>query len=520
MSEKNSQLLSRRDSLKLMGAAGATSLFGIGDKQSLIPGLKPLSTPINHRDLVTRLLQPSLFAASPVQISKPVTEMACVARPSLTEGPFFVDERLNRSDIRPDPSNGTISTGTKLTVKLIVYRTSSSTCTPLAGALVDLWHCDSSGGYSDVSGSGNPNNIGKKFLRGYQISDANGAVEFTTVYPGWYSGRTVHMHYKIRLFNGTTQSYDFTSQLCFDDTLTDTVFLQAPYNTKGTRNTRNTNDMIYQQGGSSVLLNCTADGSGGYTATYELALSGLPAAASVLTPVSGASYASGGAVTSDGIVSIFGNGLASTSQAATTLPLPTTLGDTTVTVRDSGNTTRNASIFYTSPAQINVRIPTGTVNGAATLTALQGGTSVASGSVTVATVAPGLFSANADATGVVAGYIQRIKNNVSTEEAILIYDATAKRYITKAVDVSSTTDKIYLIIFGTGLRNRTSLSGVVCDIGGTPVTVEYAGAQGTYEGLDQLNLLLPASTLVGKGEVNINLKVDTISANTVTVKFA
>ena len=149
MSEKNN-LLSRRDSLKLMGAVGATSILGMGDKQSLIPGLKPSSVPINQSDLVTRLLQPSLFAASPVQISKPVSEMSCVGRPALTEGPFFVDELLNRSDIRPDPSNGTISAGTKLTVKFIVYRTSSSTCTPLSGALVDLWHCDASGGYSDL----------------------------------------------------------------------------------------------------------------------------------------------------------------------------------------------------------------------------------------------------------------------------------------------------------------------------------------------------------------------------------
>ena len=517
MSEKNN-LFSRRNSLKLMGAAGATSLLGIGENRTIFPGLNPAPTPIHYGDLVTRLLQPSLFAASPMQIAKPVSEVACVGRPALTEGPFFVDERLIRSDIRPDPSNGTVSAGTKLTVKFIIYRNSSSACTPLSGALVDLWHCDASGGYSDVSGAGNPNNLGKKFLRGYQITDANGAVEFTTIYPGWYSGRTVHMHYKIRLFDGTTRTYDFTSQVCFDDALTDTVFLQVPYNTKGTRNTRNANDGIAQQGGSSIILNCIADGSGGYTTTYEVALTGLPATTSMMTAVSGASYASGGALTSEGIVSIFGNGLAATTQAATALPLPTTLGDTSVIVKDSSNTTRNASIFYVSPAQINVRIPTGTANGAATLTALQGGTSVASGNITVATVAPGLFSANADATGVVAGYIQRIKNNVSTEEAILTYDATAKRYITKAVDVSSATDRIYLIIFGTGIRNRSSLSGVVCDIGGTPVTVEYAGAQGFFEGLDQLNLLLPNS-LTGKGEVNINLKVDAAAANTVTVKF-
>jgi uncharacterized protein (TIGR03437 family) len=516
MSKKNNALLSRRDSMKLIGAAGATSFLGFNENP-IIPGFNPAKIPDNK--FVESLLQPSLFAASPVQILKPITEMSCVGRPALTEGPFFVDERLNRSDIRPDPSNGIVSAGTKLTVKFIIYRSSSSTCTPLAGALVDLWHCDAAGGYSDVSGAGNPNNLGKKFLRGYQITDANGAVEFTTIYPGWYSGRTVHMHYKIRLFDGTTRTYDFTSQVCFDDGLTDTVFLQSPYSSKGNRSTRNNNDGIAQQGGSGILLNCVADGSGGYSTSYEVALTGLPATTSAMTTVSGASYAAGGALSSEGIASIFGNGIASTTQAATSLPLPTTLGDTTVSVRDSSNTTRNASIFYISPTQINVRIPTGTANGMATLTAQQSGTSVASGNVTIAPVSPGLFAANADASGVVAGYIQRIKNNISTEEPILNYDANAKRFVAKSVDMSSTTDKIYLILFGTGIRNRTSLSGVTCDIGGVPVTVEYAGLQGFYEGLDQLNLLLPNS-LAGKGEVNINLKVDAVAANTVTVKFA
>src|SRR5205085_3183987 len=99
--------------------------------------------------------------------------------------------------------------------------------------------------YSDIAnGAGQANTSGQKYLRGYQVTDANGAVEFTTIYPGWYSGRTVHIHYKVRLFSGTTKTYEFTSQLCFDDTLTDTVFTQAPYNTKAARGTRNNNDGI------------------------------------------------------------------------------------------------------------------------------------------------------------------------------------------------------------------------------------------------------------------------------------
>ena len=308
--------LSRRDSLKLMGAAGATSFLGWGELSALIPSIAGAPSAVGKEELIARIMHPALYSAAPVSFTKQVSEMSCVARPALTEGPFFVDEKLNRSDIRPDPSNGTVKTGTKLTIKFNVYRTSGTVCTPLSGAYVDIWHTDASGAYSDVNGQGNPNNIGQKFLRGYQITDANGAVTFTTIYPSWYNGRTVHIHYKVRLFNGTTQTFTFTSQLCFDDTLTDTVFLQAPYNAYGTRTTRNSNDGIYQSGGTSILLNCTSDGAGGYMTTYDLSLSGLPASTTALTTVSGASYVPGGAVTSEGIAALFGNGLASTTLAA------------------------------------------------------------------------------------------------------------------------------------------------------------------------------------------------------------
>jgi protocatechuate 3,4-dioxygenase beta subunit len=98
---------------------------------------------------------------------------------------------------------------------------------------VDIWHCDAFGVYSDAVDPGF-NTVGQKFLHGYQITDNNGSVELTTIYPGWYAGRTVHIHFKVRLFAGTTQTYSFTSQLYFDDTFTDQVFAtQAPYNTRG-----------------------------------------------------------------------------------------------------------------------------------------------------------------------------------------------------------------------------------------------------------------------------------------------
>jgi uncharacterized protein (TIGR03437 family) len=514
--------LSRRDALRLLGATGAASLLGASAQNALMPWLVNTPHATDYENLVARLVQPSLYAASPLQETKPVSEMNCVGRPALTEGPFFVDERLNRSDIRSDPSNNTVKPGTPIKIKFNIFRTSGSTCTPLVGAWVDLWHCDATGGYSDVSGQGNPNNLGQKFLRGYQITDANGAVEFTTIYPGWYSGRTVHFHYKIRLFAGTTRTYEFTSQLMFDDTLTDQVFTQSPYSARPNRNTRNSNDNIYQSGGSTLLLNLTSDGQGGYTTTYDVSLTGLPATTSALSPVSGASYTSGAALSSESIASVFGNGLASTTATApanTANQLPTTLGDVTVTVRDANGTTRNAPLFYVSPVQINAQIPTGTSLGTATLTALQGGTNVAQGTVAIETVAPGIFTANANGAGVAAALIQRVRGDGSQSyEAVWQYDAAQQKAVAVPIDLGPATDNVYLLLFGTGFRARTALSSVVCSIGGASAEVSYAGAQGQYMGLDQANVLIPRS-LIGRGEAELLFRVDAKLANTVTINI-
>jgi protocatechuate 3,4-dioxygenase beta subunit len=187
----------------------------------------------------------------------------CVLTAALTEGPFFVDEKLNRSDIRTDPVTGAVSAGIPLMLTFNVSRYASSACTPLTGAYLDVWHCDSTGTYSDVSGSS------KKFLRGYQITDANGVAAFTTIYPGWYSGRAVHIHFKLRLYAGSTKSYEFTSQFFFNDTLTDSVYTQSPYSSRGSRNTSNANDGIYDslsttdKGGLTLQTSQTTDGYAG-----------------------------------------------------------------------------------------------------------------------------------------------------------------------------------------------------------------------------------------------------------------
>jgi protocatechuate 3,4-dioxygenase beta subunit len=186
-------------------------------------------------------------------------------RPQQTEGPYFVDERLNRSDIRTDPTSGAVRAGTPLRLGFRVSRLASGACSALGAAMVDVWQCDALGVYSDASDMGF-NTVGQKFLRGFQLTDAAGLVQFTTIYPGWYSGRAVHIHFKIR--SGSSQ---FTSQLYFDESLTDQVHLQSPYNSKGRRNTLNSQDGIFQGGGSQLLLSPTAEGSG-YGATFDVAL--------------------------------------------------------------------------------------------------------------------------------------------------------------------------------------------------------------------------------------------------------
>ena len=205
--------------------------------------------------------------ASPT--SATASQPACVVRPEETEGPYFVDEKLNRSDIRSDPSDNSVKEGVPLQLAFLVSQVSNG-CTPLAGAQVDVWHCDALGVYSDTTDP-SWNTVGQKFLRGYQVTDAKGGAQFTTIYPGWYQGRTVHIHFKIRTTSTSGQSYEFTSQLFFDDTITDQVHTQQPYATKGQRTLRNDGDNIYQNGGSQLMLPLTKSGQG-YSSTFNIGL--------------------------------------------------------------------------------------------------------------------------------------------------------------------------------------------------------------------------------------------------------
>lgn len=205
-------------------------------------------------------------ATTAATAAEALSALTCVVRPELTEGPYFVDERLDRSDIRADTGSGTISAGVPLQIEFRVAQVSNTACVPLSGVTVDVWHCDALGVYSDVQGNSGD------FLRGYQVTDDTGKATFTTIYPGWYRGRAVHIHFKLRTDPDSNQGYEFTSQFFFDDSLSDQIYTLAPYSQKGQRDQRNSSDGIYNGGGSQLLLTLTEDGAGGYKSTFDIAL--------------------------------------------------------------------------------------------------------------------------------------------------------------------------------------------------------------------------------------------------------
>jgi protocatechuate 3,4-dioxygenase beta subunit len=202
-----------------------------------------------------------------------------VLTPSKTEGPYFVDEKLDRSDIRTDPADGSTQAGVPLSLTMVVARADGD-CAPVAGAAVDIWHANAAGKYSDVSSEGT---AGRQYLRGVQVTDAAGQATFTTIYPGWYPGRAVHVHFKVRLFDGTSTTYEFTSQLFFDPAMTDAVYATSAYSSHDTPNTPNSRDDIYGSDGAKLVVALTPDGDGGYAGTFVIGLAGLPGASAAGT---------------------------------------------------------------------------------------------------------------------------------------------------------------------------------------------------------------------------------------------
>jgi protocatechuate 3,4-dioxygenase beta subunit len=196
---------------------------------------------------------------------------SCVVQPQQTEGPYFVDEKLLRSDVRLDPSTGIVKAGAPLALALSVSQVApDGTCAPLPGAQVDIWQCDAMGAYSDVKDR-LFDTTGQKFLRGHQVTDTLGGVRFVTIYPGWYPGRAVHIHFKVRTKAGSSQAYEFTSQFYFDEQMTDRVHAREPYAAHAGKRMRNERDGIFRNGGTQLLLPLIEDAQN-YAASFNLAM--------------------------------------------------------------------------------------------------------------------------------------------------------------------------------------------------------------------------------------------------------
>ncbi|HEX9000168.1 MAG TPA: hypothetical protein VGB07_09745, partial [Blastocatellia bacterium] len=183
------------------------------------------------------------------------------------------------------------------------------------------------------------------------------------------------------------------------------------------------------------------------------------------------------------------------------------------------NVERNAPLFFVSPGQINFQIPPGTAVGAATITVINDQSGTAAGTMQIAAVSPGLFTANASGQGVAAAVALRVRGDGSQSfEPVSRFDAAQNQFVSIPIELGPETDQIFLLLFGTGLRNRSALTAVMATIGGESSEVSYAGAQSDFVGLDQINVRVPRS-LAGRGEVDVVLTADARTANTVRINI-
>ncbi|MBX3279172.1 MAG: VWA domain-containing protein [Acidobacteria bacterium] len=284
-----------------------------------------------------------------------------------------------------------------------------------------------------------------------------------------------------------------------------------------------------------ITFTATAGGAGSSTAisfadqpvfreVSDVAANALPAnytsgsvtlGRSVAT-VSAANFV-GGNIADESIAAAFGSDLATRTEAATTTPLPDDLAGTTVTVRDANGVDRRAALFFVSAMQINFQIPPGTLDGPASITVRSGDGAVSVGAIQIQRVAPGIFTANIDVTGLAAAQIFRLKGDgAQSFEEVAQFDPGQGRFVPIPIDLGPESDQVFLVLYGTGIRYRSDLSAVTATVGGSAAAVLFAGAQGGFVGLDQINLPLSRS-LIGRGEITVMLTVNGIDANAVKI---
>jgi uncharacterized protein (TIGR03437 family) len=463
----NRSSFNRRETLALLGTAGAAVLAG------------------------------SSFAQA-------ASSVCLTPNPALEEGPYFVEEKLLRSDLRTDLATGVVQAGALLTLAITLQNQAGAVCTPLVGAHVDIWQANWDGVYSDESME---NTVGQKYLRGYQITDDNGLVQFTTVYPGWYPGRTVHIHLRVRTYSGTTVVGDFETQAFFNDTLTNQVYAQSPYNARGARDTLNANDRVYNGAGNIGLNIWTVTATAtGYAAGLNLAVSlAVPAAATPVVTSGGVVNAASGAagVAPGSWVSIFGSNL---SAATYTLAsgdivnntMPATLNGVSVQI-DS----KPAFMYYLSLSQINVLAPADANTGSVPVTVTNSSGTSAAVTATLQPLLPAFFVVSSGASN----YVQAVR---SSDGAIVNgTGAAVAGYTTAAAAHAGDSLELYGTGFGptiTAVAAGSIFSGayptagsVTVTVGGVTALVSFAGLVGP--GLYQINLTVPSGLESGDNKV-------------------
>lgn len=231
-----------------------------------------------------------------------------------------------------------------------------------------------------------------------------------------------------------------------------------------------------------------------------------------LTNVSSASYLAGPGLASDSIASSFGFGFGTTVQVAPGVPLPTTLADVAVMIND-----RSCPLFFVSPSQINYYVPAGLTLGAAVVKVVLHGQTIAQAQVNIASVSPALYTANANGSGVPAARAIFVAAN-GAQSTPAVFQCGASGCQPAVLSLGSESEQLYLELYGTGIRGRSSLSAVTATIGGVNAEVLYAGANANFVGLDQVNVKVPRAML-HHGEAQLVLTVDGQQANPVVLKF-
>lgn len=244
-------------------------------------------------------------------------------------------------------------------------------------------------------------------------------------------------------------------------------------------------------------------------------------ASNVLVNASAASYRRLN-LAPESVVAAFGPGLSNEIVVASGLPLPTQLGGTSVTVKDSAGIERLAPLFFVSPNQVNYLMPRGSAAGAASITINNVGNSAKTTSL-IAPVAPGLFAANSNGQGVAAAVVLRIKpDGRQLYEPIARFDSTLNQFVAEPINLTSppfgSLDQVFLVLFGTGIRGRRSLDEVEVFVGMSNVGAVFAGAQGELAGLDQINIQL-SGRLITTGDLDVAVSMDGRQANVVKINI-